>query len=754
MSSWIAATTRCSHLRSRAPARLLLAVVALLPASTAQAQWPDETSVYRQTTRFRWMNARQSPAFTRWHDATLAFYFDSARTTTGGTTLRLTPRSSWDAPRSVLAFQATDDHHLVPGTFSGPNSALAWDLVPSFHPARLAAGVRWTDSVDQTSTEDSLTTRLSGTRVSTLVRDTLVNGTRLWLVRDTLRGSYQEVRVHRESGLTPDAKVERNTEGMLTGEYLVNAESRLVAERIDTASFHGTAILSYPDGRVFRTTTTFERVRHITGHSRVEYDSVRAEAVRNAPRFSMFIEPTNALERRLAAGDIALRDSVLDEYRRSRDVDHRLALARMIFWGAGTQTPAFSDTMAAYHLQAGDTALVIAGHLSLIRKPLTAEGLALVLPLLRDPGLAFEYGVPAHYFYSDVAQWFTTYPPAIEHRPPRQLCTPEACAQLVALYNTESEPRLRRAAQLAGFAIDPLTWIDSVRDVTEPGGLYNLVHGVAASGRVPYRTMPTEGAGWRSWAEWMTGLTVPDNITPESGSAPRLVFVESHHNAAAFQALLSQRDFRREWQAGLSQAGSALERYVFETMLASGGHWRPDADSVASWLNDGTAIGRARGELGAPRVLADAPPPDSATVTALIDRILADELRGEEPWERVRMPTTPGLIQTPPRSGWGGRGYTIYVVSPMVTEELRAMWGDQVTWVTDPAWRLAEEMSPAVVITISGLGARGPLARISARISSFRKEGDFNHRTLSGDSYFLLRTATGWRRVGGDSWVV
>ncbi|MFN2315947.1 MAG: hypothetical protein ABR551_11950 [Gemmatimonadales bacterium] len=740
------------------PAPLVALALLLATTVTVQAQWPAPTSVYQQTVRHRWMNTRQSPAFTPWAEARPQFVFDSARRTPTGTTLHLSPRIPQGQPPSVLEFSGDQ---VGRGAVSGPNSVLAWDLIPSFRPAQLIVGARWVDTVDQTSTQPGLTTHLAGTRVSRLVRDTLVKGVRFWWVSDTLRGAYQEVVTHHERTLYADVTIERNTEGVLVGEYLIDPSSRFTPRRTDTGSFHGTATLRYPDGSVFPTTTTFERVRRIGGHSREEFDSLAAEARRNAPRFSMFIEPSNELERRLGAGDLTLRDSLLGVLDQSRDVYERSGLRGMLaLWARGSGTQPFADTLRAHLLMAGDTALVVNGLLDPIQTMLTTERLALILPFVQDPGLAFAWGVSAGRFYENVAQRFSEYPPAVEQPPYRQLCTPEACAQLAALSNAEGDPRLRQAAFHAAIASDPLPWIDSVRPDRVPRHLFNLIRGVGATWSASSQiSIPGAEDLWQVWVEWMNGRALSDSVVA-GARAPSLRFEDSHRNAAAFSELLSGRDLSMEWENGAAQARSAMERFVFERMLAGRGRWHPEVDSVVAWLEDGTGIGFARGLLGAPRVLADAPLPDSATATSLIDRILASELDGEAPWELVRPRPAPnpggapGSLQLPPPRGWGGRGHTIYVVTPIVTEELRARWGARVTWITDPEWRLTDEMSPAVVITISGIGARGTLAKISASVASFRKEGEYTNRSLSGDSYLLLRTTTGWRRVGGDSWVV
>ena len=63
--------------------------------------------------------------------------------------------------------------------------------------------------------------------------------------------------------------------------------------------------------------------------------------------------PRNALEERLARGDVALRDSLLDEWSSERDPDRRLAIAGMLRWpAAGVRV----DSLLRQHaLAIGDT---------------------------------------------------------------------------------------------------------------------------------------------------------------------------------------------------------------------------------------------------------------------------------------------------------------------------------------------------------------------------------------------------------------
>src|SRR5262249_45122739 len=59
-----------------------------------------------------------------------------------------------------------------------------WDLVPSLTPESPRVGLVWRDTIGHASSNGSSRSSIRGTRVSRVVRDTVVDGRRLWVVKD------------------------------------------------------------------------------------------------------------------------------------------------------------------------------------------------------------------------------------------------------------------------------------------------------------------------------------------------------------------------------------------------------------------------------------------------------------------------------------------------------------------------------------------------------------------------------------------
>lgn len=214
--------------------------------------------------------------------------------------------------------------------------ARVWDVVPTSPRGRLRPGQRWTDTLDLNAERGPFRQGLTGERVSTLVRDTLVEGRRLWIVRDSARVRYEEEWVERERTLDTLATVHRTVEGVIRGRHLYAPEIGLFRVRSDTARLTGEAVLRYPDGRAFQTPARYERTRDWTLYDSATH-AVRIAALeseRGARYRGMVLIADNEMERRLAAGDRRLQDSIIAEWRSTSDPNQREELLRMLsYWG-------------------------------------------------------------------------------------------------------------------------------------------------------------------------------------------------------------------------------------------------------------------------------------------------------------------------------------------------------------------------------------------------------------------------------------
>src|SRR6185295_10270000 len=113
-----------------------------------------------------------------------------------------------------------------------------------------------------------------------------------------------------------------------------------------------------PDGRVFRTPARYERMRSwrlYDAEAWATYVAQRSAAAQRAFG-GMVIVPSNDLERRLAAGDIAARDSLVREWQRTNDPDRALELIRLL--SRWSRREAFAKDFDRMRFAAGDTAFL------------------------------------------------------------------------------------------------------------------------------------------------------------------------------------------------------------------------------------------------------------------------------------------------------------------------------------------------------------------------------------------------------------
>jgi hypothetical protein len=152
------------------------------------------------------------------------------------------------------------DSLLMERPFSLSESRV-WDLIPSFHPARLERGERWTDTLRFKTEECGSEQSTYGVRVSTLLGDTTVGGRRLWIVTDSADVYYEEIIA---MGSQPRDTLHisiRSAQGILKGRMLYDPAIGLFIEREDVAALSGSAYVSYADGRSSNVPSRFERRR-------------------------------------------------------------------------------------------------------------------------------------------------------------------------------------------------------------------------------------------------------------------------------------------------------------------------------------------------------------------------------------------------------------------------------------------------------------------------------------------------------------
>jgi len=318
---------------------------------TAPGVEPDSTAFAMDlSTRSRWMHGRQQARFSPFTSESTPLFVDSIRTDGDRRRLFLTMGHPASGPDSAVvtldvsrrAFEVRT--RLAPLTAPpgilnltgyavqflmerrrqiGVEKGRVWDLVPSLPPETPRIGLVWRDTIGYVSDDGPFHHSLRGTRVSRIVRDTVVGGHRMWLVKDSAAVRYEESYLVREWTLDTTVLESRTGTGTVRGVHVLDTDLDLFRWREDTTRLQGEAVLRYPDGRSFRTPARYEATRRWTLYDpRAFQIHVDDDIAADLRRFGGIVSvPSNAIEERLRAGDTVARDSLMREWRRTSDPD-------------------------------------------------------------------------------------------------------------------------------------------------------------------------------------------------------------------------------------------------------------------------------------------------------------------------------------------------------------------------------------------------------------------------------------------------
>jgi hypothetical protein len=734
----------------------------------------------------RWMNGRQRPEFTRHERFRDRLHVDSAAAgAAGGRTLFVstnypdahavymhdasgrplgveveleprprevngTPRDSADAVRWRLMREGERSLALP--------AARVWELVPTFPAAAPARGLRWSDTVALEARHGGYRQSLSGRRVSRVVKDTLVRGRRLWIVRDSAEVRYAETAVLFERTLDAEVTVERSTAGRIVGRHLFDPRLRLFTARHDSTALAGQAVLRYPGGRAFPTPTRFERVRDWTlydsaGFERHDRALADSAADREGTGVVRVFEE-NSLELRLANGDRRLLDSVRTAWHRSRDPEERARLDEL-----PSEDP--PGRWAALALEAGDTAYAVEdalGHFYTTRRePIAEAQLRLLLPFMDDPGLAFAFGMDRDPPYEDARQGLLYRPPAITPDSLEWACTRAACALLIRQRTEAREPRLRDLGVIASFAFDPARWADTVRARVAAGSVLLrdadlLVRGVAASGRSSSKApLPGPEAGWRAWLEWMEGRDPTYVPYTADNTGWHVTFGEGHANLIRLHQAMTGRDVVAELRRKRAEATEDSARLVYGAILLGMGERLRTPQELAAAIRSGTPGERELALREVPGLFTPTSRATPAVAAAVADTLLAMVVDGAPAWPYLDSTAVRGWHRLR-KNGEGPR--PAWIEADSLPEPVRAHWASRAHLVVDgekgPPPRTA-----AVTFRVRPVQQVGPFVRVEVRWHAqyARRPDQAQAAALGGTSVILMEKDGGWVVISQGEWV-
>lgn len=793
---WLAAIALCVLTSAAFPRQAFSQTPAISPGPTLTAEWTVE-----QQARERWLHGLQKSRFTPFHATRQWVIVDSIRSDGAARHLYLTlGRNAYGRDSALIVVGPTGQvtrldaalAHFVRRSVTSPGDSARYeerrrvpddggvalpesrlrDLVPSPPPQAPRTGLTWADTIARVASDGPFRQEMHGTRTSRIVGERIVDGRRLWVVRDSGAVTYEEHYPERERTLDTTVLISRRATGTIRGTHLYDPALPLARQRDDTTSWVGQATLSYPDGRTFHTPARFERTRHWTLLDSPAYAARMAE-LRSASRRGvggMVLVPDSRLEKQLAAGDVTARDSLLAVWHRTADPDSAAAIFHLLeMWPGSADSRALIEHARA---AAGDTAYLYTRLSERVQRqePLDTADVRALLPFMQDPALAWSVNLSRDWPYENLARALTLRPPAAGESdfPYRSVaCTSAACRLLADQWHSASEPRLRDVGLVALLATDPAHWADTVLALDGPRhpllhGAARLARGVAATWDAASKApMPPPNSDWHAWLEWMDGrdpryvaIKRQSSLPPRfrQDTLPRVRFEQSHITAIRFFQARTGRDIVAELRHGYDAATSDTARLVFGTMLEGLGELQPTAPQVVQWFRSGNSAQAALARRMLHAGFAKSARADTTVTVPLLERLLAAIVDSAPLWpngvaDREARRSDPAILHMP-------RG-VFFLDTLGLPPRIRAEWGSRVKLLPRSAWHERDVRAPGVFYTIAPITTWGHFARVDVTASErfARKPDEAPRAYASGATYWLMNVDGQWVIVDESHWV-
>lgn len=644
-----------------------------------------------------------------------------------------------------------------------------WDLVPSFRPQRAAAGARWIDTIDHVDSMGVMRQSLRGVRASVIERDTVVNGRRLWIVRDSATFEYNERFPVDERRAAGPAMMERSVAGTVVGRLMLDPATGLARVRSDTAELAGTATLRYPDGRALASPVRYERSRSWSMYEPAELAMREAaiRAQRDSNGFSIVIVPKNEREARLQRGDSALIDSLFRVWTATRDPDERAEVIALL-----TRWPARDSDVARRvdSLRTAEQDLEYLFNRSARGTPqsrLTVTGVRFLLPYMQDPELAFRSGLSRDVAYEGMIETMLPNPPALEPDTAKWPCEPAACRLLADQWTTATEPRLRSVGLSVLALTDPVRWRDTFLAVAATGDNVSrlalpLLEGWGTSRQYPppdRRPIPDAGADWTAWYRWFVGLepgVAPAPPVSAAGRRQPAPWLAAHGNPLGIRMVevATGRNIVAELRALHGAAANDTSRTLLGRILASLGEAPFGVDSLAEYVRNGSELMRsfAMQLLTDPPVFARTAAGFSLADTFTRDRIHGDFLAGiaarMTPWrtrEQAEAGQPASAFRNPP-SDAPGATHPVVLASDGVADSLVAAWSARLPFTTREEWNARPLREGGEAWILGEVQRMGPFVRFSYSVSGriAREAGQAPQAWASWTAYYLMEMNGEW----------
>lgn len=749
---------------ARVFALALLSVLLVPIAQEVRAQALDGY-VMERAIRDRWMHGRQLPEFTEFEEGSAWIHLDSVRrapdtmardshifhlivrraalrfpgtllTGPGGRTVRYMVgewQRGFPIPIADTARARRSSEGILFRGYRGPlelPESVGWDFVPTFHPASPQPGATWVDTLDRTAARMGFTQSLSGVRASMILRDTVVAGRTLWVVRDSMPARYAERWTRMDWSLEAEVETRRRAEGVVLGTHLYDPELGLFVARWDTTRLVGEAVRTLPDGREFRTPAVYEATREWTLHNLEAYEAKQAEL--RVARNRTWTGPV-IMRARDPAEKRRQWDSLEAVFLAAPDRPARIAAFKTLR-RSGPTSPAQAFDLRSYALQIGDTTAAVA---ITMRRRLDVRGFRLLLPFLNDPGVLLDMQMPSGGQYNDLAMKIGQDPPVLVPDTSRWPCTPEACRMLAAQADVGAEPRLRDLALLMNLTLAPREWYDHVVQRAEDGSVLAKQARALAEGATTWynQTVPAPGpeASWREWMGWAgAGL----QVLSSGRRALRLYEIRTDVSVAAA--------FRQR----LTEAPSDSARLVYGMLLLALDEADPTPDEVTANLDAGSEALTTLAHSQLARLLSrNSAPADEQTARELTDALLEHLLLGAPIWPGTPDRWNPGREERRVVGGNNRSATPQMLLTDSLPPGLAEKWASKIDLMTRDEWTARSDLLPGELIDVGPVVRAGPFARVSVGWS-----GRMDRRDV-GTPYAWSASQTFYLRQVGDKWI-
>ena len=635
-----------------------------------------------------------------------------------------------------------------------------WSLVLPVRTNQLIAGGGWTDTVTFAASRGPISQTLTGIRGWTVVKDTMVRGRKLWVVRDSMELVLTTRFLEFVRTMEDFSVVEHSLTGTQLGRSLYDPDLRLNFLRFDTTVLAGEQRVTLADNRSFTTGVAFEQSRTISLRDSTATATRREELLteRRRTNSGMLRFPDSGQDAHMSTASVALRDSLLSAVQDdSNSLPRRRAAYRRL--GDWPQAQRIIPNRDQVLQELGDTAT----YLGTLRrsmqgflKPISVEMLEEALPFMRDPELAEAFGVPQEGFYENPRQGLLSVPPAVTSDTTAWTCTPDACALLGRQWAEATEPRLKALGLIALAMTDPATWADTVFRLAPESPFLettaDLLRGVGATwGAATKDPLPPAGADWRSWLHWMNGRRT--DVPPARDN--RVSWRNSHRSAILVGGLVANRDVAAEIASDLQGEVRDSARLVYEIILDGLGVERSHtAQDIAELFRAGSDPLHELAAARLPALFEAAEPLDTVLAGALVNDFLDALIQGAPAWPLIR----PGRLSDDVM-----RQVMVHAEDPVpvlildrnLPPSARVLWESRATIITEEAWDARSDREAGVLYTLRPALSVGPFISLGAEHTT-RQDRTPEESPVGysgGYGVYLLLTEDGWKIVATNGWV-